>query len=196
MGNSFSSSEYFNAREAFFKWQGSIDDTVDDYVLRQRKEELRQLVRKVIQNELSDYDKMLVDLRWYRNLSQNEIAEKLGIDRSTVTRHLEKINNIIYENLKYAIEFRYGKSFRNQSKIIIKSGDALNCTINAEDISGRIKKLRDDQFLSIDEVSELTGIRKSRLKQIERSGTDMTVTELKKLSTFFCCHTDYIVFGN
>lgn len=105
MGNSFSSADFINAREAFIRWQGSIDDTVEGYVLRSRKNELRQLVKKVIENELSDYDKAIVNMRWYQNMTPTEIAEKLSVDRSTVARHLEKINNTVYEKLKYAMEY-------------------------------------------------------------------------------------------
>ena len=195
MGNSFNSSDYITAREAFIRWQGSIDETVDEYVLRKRKKELRQLVQKVIENELSDYDKIIVNMRWYKNMTSSEIAERLGIDRSTVTRHLDKINNTVYEKLKYAIEYRYGKNFSKQSELIIKSGDAYECTVKPEDISGRLKKLRMSQCLSVGEVSALTGIDEARLTEIEKKGTGMTMTELKKLSTFFLCSSDYILFG-
>ena len=195
MGNSFSSADFINAREAFIRWQGSIDDTVEGYVLRSRKNELRQLVKRVIENELSDYDKAIVNMRWYQNMTPTEIAEKLGVDRSTVARHLDKINNTVYEKLKYAMEYRYGKSFSKQSEMIIKSGDAYTCTVSSDDISERLKKLRTHNCLSEKEVASLTGIEEKRLSEIEEAGSSMTMTELKKLTTFYRCSSDYLLFG-
>lgn len=195
MGNSFSNTDYINAREAFIKWQGNIDETVDSYMLRQRKRELQQLVRKVIENELSDCDKTIVSMKWYRNMTTSEISEKLGIDRSTVSRHLEKINNTVYEKLKYAIEYRYGKNFSKQSELIIKSGDAYCCSLNADEISERLKNLRTLNCLSISEVSELTGIKEKRLSELEKEGSSMNMTELKKLTVLFRCSSDYLIFG-
>ena len=99
MNNSFTSSDYINAKETFINWQGKICESVESYVLRQRKAELRELVKKVVKNELSDYDQMIVQLRWYENYSVIEIAEKLGVDRTTVNRHLEKINGLVMKRL-------------------------------------------------------------------------------------------------
>ena len=195
MSNSFRAPDYLNAKETFIKWQGSKAESVDDYVIRQRKAELNRLVQKVIRDELTPYDRLIVDLKWYKNLTVAEIAIKLGIDRSTVSRHLEKINNVIYEKLKYAVEYRYGNSFSKDVRFTIKNGEAYTCTVNPNEISGRVQGLRTDQCLSLGEVSELTGIDTERLSEIEHQGNRMTITELKKLSTFYRCSSDYILFG-
>ena len=195
MSNSFRAPDYLNAKETFIKWQGNKQESVDEYVLRQRKAELNKLVQKVIRDELSTYDKMIVELKWYKNLSVAEIAVRLGVDRSTISRHLEKINETIYEKLKYAVEYRYGSSYTQDVKFTIKNGDAYNCTVNPNEISGRVQGLRTDQCLSLGEVSEFTGIDTERLSEIEHQGNRMTMTELKKLSTFYRCSSDYILFG-
>ncbi len=195
MNNSFTSSDYINAKESFIKWQGNINESVESYVLRQRKAELRELVKRVVKNELSDYDQLIVNLRWYENYTVSEIAEKLGVDRSTVARHLEKINSIIYDKLKYAIEYRYGRSYSEAAKIIIKSSDAYGCTVKSNEVSDRLRNLRNSQCLSAADVSSLTGIDAERLCQLEEQGSQMTMTELKKLCTFYCCSSDYLLFG-
>lgn len=195
MGNSFTSADYINAKESFLRWQGNISESVDSYILRQRKAELNELVRKVIENELSDYDRVIVKMRWYQNYTVTEIAEKLGVDRSTVNRHLEKINNTIYDKLKYAIEYRYGKSYTQKAKLIIKNNDAYSSTVKSHEVSDRIRKLRNNQCLSVGDVETLTGIDNARLSEIEKHGNRMTMTELKKLCTFYRCSSDYILFG-
>lgn len=195
MSNSFISSDYINAKESFLKWQGNISESVDSYVLRQRKAELNKLVREVIKNELSDYDKVIVNMRWYNNLSVAEIGEKLGVDRSTINRHLDKINETIYDKLKYALQYRYGKNYSHEARFIIKNTDACTCTVKAEDISGRIKSLRCNQCLTSEEVERLAGLSGGRLSEIEEQGNRMTMTELKKLCIFYRCSSDYILFG-
>lgn len=195
MNNSFTSLDYINAKETFINWQGKICESVESYVLRQRKAELRELVKKVVKNELSDYDQMIVQLRWYENYSVIEIAEKLGVDRTTVNRRLEKINGIIYDRLKYAMEYRYGRSFSNPSEILIKSSDACGCTVKSDEVSERLSEMRSKQCLTLSEVSALTGISEKRLSTLEKSGGQMTMTELKKLCTFYRCSSDYLLFG-
>ena len=195
MGNSFTTNDKINAREAFTAWQGGIDETVDSYILRQRKNELRQLVKTVIANELSDYDKTIVKLRWYENMTLEEIAERLKVDPSTVSRHLDRINSTIYEKLKYAVEYRYGRSFSRQSEIIIKSGDAYKCSIEPKELSERLRFLRTSQFLTIKDISKLSGIRMYRLEEIEKNGVAMTAEELKKLCVLYRCSSDYLLFG-
>lgn len=193
--NSFSNEEYLLAQEAFSSWQTKTYENIEDYILRQRKSELNELVNKVIKNELSSTDKLLVELHWYQNMSKREIAKKLAIDPSTVTRRLNRISDIIYEKLKYALEYRYGSGFQEKARLIIKNKDALFSYQEPEILSERIRKLRKSQFLTEKEVSDLTGISESRLKEIENSGREMTVTEMKKLALFYKTSADYIIFG-
>ena len=63
---------------------------------------LKQLV-KVIDNELTDYQKKLVDMYYYQEYTMNQIADILGINQSTVSRNLKTIRNKIFKYLKYLI---------------------------------------------------------------------------------------------
>ena len=63
---------------------------------------LKQLV-KVIDNELTDYQKKLVDMYYYKEYTMNQIADILGINQSTVSRNLKTIRNKICKYLKYLI---------------------------------------------------------------------------------------------
>lgn len=194
--NSFSNEEYLLAQEAFSNWQTKTYEKVEDYILRQRKSELNELVNKVIKNELSSTERLLVELHWYQHLSKSEIAKRLAIDPSTVTRKLNKISDIIYEKLKYALEYRYGGGFTEKARLIIKNKDALFSYQEPEILSERVRRLRQEQILTEKEVSELTGISESRLKEIENAGREMTVTEAKKLAIFYKTSADYIIFGS
>ncbi len=196
MDNSFSETDYIDAQEAFSKWQGKIQETVDEYRLRQRKNELRALVRTVIKNELEENDRKIVKLKWYENRSVSEIAEILKIDKSTVSRRIQRINEIIYDKLKYALDYRYGKNYSKKSELLIKSGEALTCRINPLSISERLTALREKQCFSFNEAAEELGLSAKRLSEIEKQSETITIEELKKLCIFYKCTSDYLLFGS
>ena len=193
MKNSFDLYDYQQTVQSLAIYNRTKVQDVDDYILRKRKAELRLLVRKVIKNELSDLDKQLVELHWYKGKSKQEIANITGLDRSTVYRHFERINNTIYDKLKYAVEYRFGNDFSLKADVLIKS-DVLRSG-GITNIEKRIKYLREKNFLSVSDVSQMTGISENRLMKIERVGKEMTMFELKKISTFFKVSTDYLIYG-
>lgn len=196
MQNSFTQIDNITAREAFAVWQAQQSIDIDDYILRKRRRELQELVKKVIKNELCEKDRLLVSLHWYKGKSKEEIAKIIGVDRSTVFRRFDKINDIIYEKLKYAIEYRYGDDFSSKAMMLIKKDvSSLGTLRELESIGNRILRLRREQYLSRKDVSECTGIGEERLALIEKSGKEITMVELKKLSAFFKVSSDYIVFG-
>lgn len=194
--NSFSKQDYLLAMESLTAWREQTNETVDSISLRRRKQELNALVRKVIRNELNHEEQLLVKLHWYDGMSQSEIARKLGIDRSTVSRKLKSITDTIYDKLKYAIEFRFGKSFSDESKLIITDSKAYTCCINKNEITRRLITLRSEQCLTSQQVSELTGIEKKRIETIEKDATKITVLELKKIALLYRTSSDYILFGD
>lgn len=193
--NVFFNQDYISARQEYISWQGQKDETVDEYMLRKRQAELNALVRRVIKNELSEDEINIVKLHWYQGLSKSETAEKLGVDRSTVTRKLQKINNTIYDKLKYAVEYRYGKSNCQTLDFVIKNARARRCTVSSDEISKRIHNERTKQCFTIEDVSEMTGISKKRLLEIEENGYSLTMIELKKLAVLYRITSDSLVFG-
>ena len=194
-GNSFKCEDYLQSKEAFQKWQSKQNESVDEYILRKRKAELRELVKKVIRDELAPDQQLIVKLHWYDGISATEIAHKLGLSKSTVSRKLDAINNVVYDKLKYALMYRYGSSFSSDAKLIIKNADALMYNEKPSDISQRLSSLRKQQCLSVFQVSEMTGISEKRLKEIETVSDNITAKEIKKLSLFYKVTGDYILFG-
>lgn len=194
--NSFAENDYIAAKEAFAVWQGTLNEGVEDYILRKRKAELSELVKKVIRHELSSSDKLLVELKWYEGHSNKEIAERLSLDPSTVSRRLARINDILYEKLKYALEYRFGSKVSSKSKVILRQMSTPSKCETPDKISGRVAFLREKQHLSEKDVSLITGIDEERLCLIEKDGADITVSELQKLALCFCVTADYLVFGN
>lgn len=186
----------FYDRQVFNDWQKRAREAEKEEALLRRKEELNSLVRKVIKQELSPYDRRLVELHWYKGMSKSEIALMLGIDRSTVHRHFTGINNTVYEKLKYAVELIYGSSGNmSAEKIIYETGKTYGSHINSDEISKRLRSLRASGCFTFELLSDKTGISQLRLRQIEKRGSTMTVSELKGLTDFYKVSTNFIIFG-
>lgn len=192
---SFEIADLLSAGQVFSRWQAEQAQDVEDYLMRQRKAELNALVKKVIENELSESNKMLVKLRWDKEYSLEKIAQIFEIDTSTVHRRLEKITDDLYEKLKYALEYRFGKSGRAAS-VLIKSEIQNNLIENnLTSCSARLRALRKDNHLSLQDVSQCTGICEKRLIKIESGKPGLELEELVKLASFFKVSTDYLIFG-
>lgn len=186
--------EHYDAG-AFRAWQANAREAEKEELLLKRKEELQKLVRKVIKEELDEFDRKLVELHWYKGFSKSAIAGMLGVDRTTVHRHFTKINETVYEKLKYAVELIYGRSGEKEIKAISENSKTLSSHINADKISQRLKALRAKECLTVEYLSRKTDISQQRLNQIEKRGSIMTMAELKKLTSFYNVSCNYIIFG-
>ncbi len=188
--------EGYFAAEAFKSWQVKAREAEQQEILNKRKADLQGLVRKVLREELDAFDRKLVELHWYRGLSKSKVAEILGVDRSTVHRHFSMINETVYEKLKYAVELIYGTRAGDKTKKIInENSKTLSSHINSDKISKRLKSLRAENCLTVDHLSEKTGISCLRIRQIEKKGSLMTMSELKKLTDVYDVSSNYIIFG-
>ena len=193
--NSFTLQERRDSQEAFALWQAEVSETVDAYTLRKRKAELYALVRRIIKNDLEPHQQEFVRLHWYEGKSLVEIADILGVNKSYVYRVDKKINDIIYDKLKYAIEYRFGKNFSDTAPLIIKSNPSACCPIEGKDIAHRLRNLRLRQCLDAKDIEAATGIKAHRLDFIENQGEQITAYELSRLTKLFGTTSDYIIFG-
>lgn len=192
---SFCSVDSETAQSQYSSWVSKQCETLDEYILRKRKIELNCLVKEVIENELSEEDRLIVKLHWYEGNNAMEVAKLLGVNKSTISRKLDKINTVVYNSLKYALEYRFGKDYSQDVKIIIKNKSALTCKVKPESTAQRIKNLRLDQAMTLKDVSDMTNLSEKHLDSIENAITDATATDLARIATAFRTSTDYIIFG-
>ena len=191
----FTACEIEEAKQAFSAWQSKAAETIDEYTLRKRKAELYALVRTVIKNELDESQQELVRLHWYEGRTLIEISKIMNLDKSTLCRKEKKINSIIYEKLKYAMEYRYGKSFDQTAQLVIKSRNPVCCPVDGNSIAERLKNLRLRQSLDAKDIANASGISQSRIELIEKHGGQITAEELTRLCKLYGTTSDYIIFG-
>lgn len=194
--NSFYKEDLENAKLAFSRWQSSQQETLDEYMMRKRKIELIYLVRQVIENELSESDREIVNLHWYQGKNITETADIIGLSRSSTSRRLDGINDIIYDKLKYALQYRYGKDYSSSVRVIIKSKDtACFFSDSEETLAQRVKKLRMNQGMTLEDARYMTGISKEHLEAIEKGKCQATAEDVRLIATAFKTSGDYIIFG-
>lgn len=192
---SFSSIDELTAESQYNSWASKKYETLDEFILRKRRIELNCLVKRVVENELEENDRQLIRMHWYEDMSFSAIAEKTGFNKSTIKRRLDKINNIIYDKLKYAIEYRYGKDYSDTVNVIVKNRDAVFCIISPSDMATRIKHLRTKQSFTVADVSLMTNISETELEKIEKAQSVPGAGQIAKLATAFKTTTDYLIFG-
>ena len=194
--NSFELIDYLRAMDLCASQCDKDRRALDDYLLHRRKKELTRLVRRCLRNELNEDDRRLVVRHWYRGESVNEIAEALGLDRSTVFRRLAKIEHELYEKLKYALEYRFGECFAAETqRTFHRTLPDLLYDGGFNGIGTRLKQLRGLRKLSSEAVCEQADISPQRLAALEADGSDLTLDELRKLCRCFNVSSDQIIFG-
>lgn len=193
--NNFTSSDTSGDKLSFNLWQQSRHREESAAVLKKRKAELYALVRKVIRNELDPTQQAFVRMRWYEGRDLKYISRELKLDVSTVSRKEKVINNIIYDKLKYALEYKYGKAFSEKSTEFIRSNPAACCPVEGRSISERLVGLRIRRDLTQKELSCATGISKKRIELIESDAKEISIDEVRILCGFYGVTTDYIIIG-
>ena len=66
-------------------------------------ERLRRNLRRAREQELTPRQKEILDLYYDRGLKMPQIARKLGINRSTVSRTVKRARERLYRCLRYAL---------------------------------------------------------------------------------------------
>lgn len=192
---SFDIADYYTAKQAFGAWQAKQAQDIDDFLIRQRKAELNALVKKVIENELTESEKTLIDLRWNKNYSLERIASILSIDPSTVHRRLEKITDNLYEKLKYALEYRFGKCNQKASVLVKSEIEKSVIEKNLNSFGARLRALRKENQLELSDLGVCVGINEKRLKKIEDGNANVRADEIISLASFYRVSSDYLLFG-
>ncbi len=65
--------------------------------------QLLRILSKIISGELTERQQQCIIMRYYKNLTVTEIALKLGIGKSTASRHIKKARTRLYKLLDYYI---------------------------------------------------------------------------------------------
>ena len=175
---------------------GRTHSAADPPAKSSQRAALQALVRRVIREELNEQDRLLVRLHWYRGKSMDEIARLIGADRSLVYRRMDRIHNIIYDKLKYAVDYRFDESFRPEAHSRLQNAGPNAFALEAlGGIGERLSGARQKRRLSFSDIHRAAGIAPERMQVLELDGRQMMMTELSALCKTLGVGANELLFG-
>ncbi len=98
-------SEYLGDAEicADRKLLSIMGDNEDDYTNRSQLAKMKKALADVVQNEISARQREIIVLYYYKQMNIPQIADMLGVNKSTVSRTLSRARRTILSRLKYMI---------------------------------------------------------------------------------------------
>lgn len=184
------------ACSVFFNWKDATVENAKEYENRIRKLKLLKVMKSVMDNELTPTQKDIVRLHYFENKNGEEIAGMYGLNRSTVSRMLNKIESIITENMRYVFEYSELNLNEEFPPVTVARAIAFITadSAKADSIGKRIRKARLSKLLTQEQVAAATGMTVKRVDMIEKTG-NMTVQEMMKLIFFLSVSADYVIYG-
>ncbi|MEG0978922.1 MAG: sigma factor-like helix-turn-helix DNA-binding protein [Oscillospiraceae bacterium] len=189
--------DIFTAQKAYSCWESSKHETPVDFISRKRSVELSLLLNEVVENELTKIEQNILHMFYFEKLSVTDIAKELCLNRSTVSRRIDIINEKIFCSLKYAIKFKYDQIDDYIFPLALREAFSY-CALQKSEpncIGGRLLRLRKLARITCNELSHCTNISENRLLNIEVGHECMTAQEAVCLAAFFNVSTDYILTG-
>ncbi len=86
--------------EAYSRWcaRSAESDAPDKYL---RIVDLREILREIIEEDLSLAQRAAVEMHWYEGLTVDDMAKRLGISRSCTYKTLDRAMERIREGMKH-----------------------------------------------------------------------------------------------
>ena len=89
--------------EAEFCADKQISSLIGDAETGGKHSLMIKIMRNIIENELSERQRQMIVLYYFNRLNIPEIAEMLGVNRSTVSRTISRGRRNILEKMKYFV---------------------------------------------------------------------------------------------
>ena len=74
-----------------------------EYAWRKRDVDMAILLEKAIENELTERQRLMIGLYYFKGMNIPKIAEMLGVNRSTVSRTISRGRRSILEKMKFFV---------------------------------------------------------------------------------------------
>ncbi|MCR4615447.1 MAG: helix-turn-helix domain-containing protein [Clostridiales bacterium] len=185
------------AEQSYLDWERSEYEGVVQYVWRRRNISLAAVARSVIDEQLTRAEQAVIKKYWFEGKNCAQIAGEQGINRSNVTRSLNRAMEKLERYLKYVV--MYQQSQKKIRVLPLAVNQALTAAAVAEqkgETAGRrVCRLRQGECLSLSQLAFGTGIRKDRLEKIEEDKAELSAGELIRLAKFFNVSADELLFG-
>lgn len=188
--------KYDEACSMLFNWKDCVMENRKEYTERIRKVKLLRIMKRIMENELSSKQQDIIRLNVCRGKTYSEIAGMYGTGISTIARLEKRAEAILRENMKYVLEYADLFSEEEVTPVDVARAKAVAvyCASRPDKLGERVKKVRQEQFLSVQKAAAGAGLTSKRLAEIESCGK-CSSDELIKLVTFLSVSADYLIMG-
>ncbi len=182
---------------AYSRWVRSEAEDADTYVRRRKVIDLAQIVRSVIENDLTESQRTMIRMHYFENLSVTQIADKTQVSLSSVVKTIRRAEENIRHAVQYVVQYQY--DMRNMTVLPCAVREALVTAAGrygrGTDVADRLRRLREGECLSLSAVSAGTHIPQERLQALEEGKSLPDCGELIRLSAYYDVTTDSILKG-
>lgn len=184
------------AYRILFNWRDCIAESEKEFNERVRKFKIISVMKSIIENELTPQQKKVLSMKYFDEMSYEEISRTTGLSPSAALRSAKKAESIVGAHLKYVVQTADMGVSGKLMPLDVRMAIAELMSEHAEprSVASRLRKARKDSCISEEKASLSGGITPQRLSYLERTGS-LTVPELKKLASIYCVSADYILFG-
>jgi len=184
------------ARLSYLDWERSRAEELSEYVYRRRAVDLSFLAAEVVQSELTDSERGVIELIYYRQRRLSDAARELGRDKSTVKRTLVRAEEKIQRCLRYAVEYQYNLKTVPFMPVAVREALAVESwrQYSPKTLGERTKRLRMTENISAAALAKALGQSEAQINAIE-TGEPPDADTLVKLAAFFGTTADYLLTG-
>lgn len=185
------------AEQSYLDWERSEYEGLVQYVWRRRNITLAAVARSVIDEQLTPAEQTVIKKHWFEGKNCAQIAKEQGLNRSSVTRTLNKAMEKLETYLKYVV--MYQQSLRKIRVLPLAVNRALTAAAAAErkgeTVGGRIRRFRQGEDLSTCQLAFGVNMGEERLLKIEDGLAEPLAGELARFAKFFGVSADELLFG-
>ncbi|MDD6061216.1 MAG: sigma-70 family RNA polymerase sigma factor [Oscillospiraceae bacterium] len=192
-----SADEAAMASLAYSQWERAQAESMAEYVHRRRTVDLSLLADEVIRDKLTDKEREAVTLHFFDRLSLSQIAERLSVNRATVSRTLERAQEKIRQYLQYVVQYQY--NLKNVTFLPLAVREAMVTAAARHRTVGsfaeRLVRARECENICPEQLAHCTQIPPARLARLESGEALPDADELLRIACFFGTTTDALLKG-
>ena len=171
---------------------GGFDETqalesIDSLVERIRKISTATLVDEIIENRLSENQRIFVQEYWFSGKSTAQIARERGMSQANVYRTLGRANDTITELLTPLIKYYRDLPDVQVAPLFLEQimGICSARRSKGENIGAQLKKIRLINAVTSEQTARALCITVKKLESIENGKTEPTLELLERYSAVF-----------
>ncbi len=169
-----------------------------EYAWRKRDVDMCELLRIAMAEQLSDTERKTLELHWFDGISIAEIARRIDINSSAVSRTLDRAERKLHSALRLAVLYQH--NLETQPELVpaaVERAAAIEASRRSRprNFCEEIRKQRTVRNLSRSRAEKFIGLGKGRLAQLENGTSQPKIDEILMLAAFFGVTTDELLKG-